>query len=126
MYRSADGLTWRPAAGTWLKDLWADDQWAAYGLGLHWTGDRYIACATLWKQRKSGMEAVGYKKDVIFLDEELNLLSTYNFDTRVYGVGSLDGVYYAETGGYLYRSADGLHWERSDVREIQEMLVKSQ
>ncbi len=31
-----------------------------------------------------------------------------------------------EWDGTVYRSADGLHWERSDVREIQEMLVKTQ
>ncbi len=92
----------------------------------------------------------GYSK-VYFLDREFHLTGSYDFGRLVEAVGYLDGVYYAKVanseggrngwtyydedgkehepkvfdpslGSALYRSSDGVNWEKTDIIQVRECL----
>ncbi len=149
VFLSSDGVNWQKAESEWLKERLG---WNTFCYGFAWTGERYLVGfdpyggygkGANWEQEDMGK--------VFFLDEELNLLSVCDMSQQgeppvkyikrnVSRVGVVDGLYYAllsdeyyiqeENRGVsgrdepvLYRSINGMDWEKTGVVQVQESLV---
>lgn len=126
VYLSADGKTWREAAGDWMVRNRAYDAWQYVFL---WTGDHYVGICLLAEDSGGGSHDVGWRewkqesKQVLLLDENLNVLETVDFDTYTTSLGYRDGLCCLNVTGCLYRSADGGRtWEETDIGQVRECL----
>lgn len=141
LWLSGDGLTWREVGGDFLAQ---SDGYQKRTYGLIWTGKNYLACCYL-DNGKSGDEkrVSGEVSKVFLLDEELNVIFSHDFGRGLERVGYREGVFYAEVGSeswdergrygvisingqapvnILWRSADGVHWEETDILTVRECL----
>ena len=142
LWRSADGRTWREAAGDFLRLSQGYDR-AEYC--LLWTGKNYLACCYLDNGQSGDEKRVSREVSKVFLlDEELNIVSSHDFGKGVERIGFRDGVCYAdvsekrwdererygtfhfsgekESDHTLWRSADGVNWEKTDIVQVRECL----
>lgn len=69
----------------------------------------------------------------LLLDEDFQLVGSYDFGCPVEAVGFLDGVYYAHVSSgsedtvqnaiELYRSTDGANWEKTEALYLRDGLT---
>ena len=141
LWRSEDAGTWREATGDFLS---LSQGYGEVEYCLFWTGEYYLACCYLDNGKKGDEERVSWDVAKVFLlDEDLNILSSHDFGKGVERIGCRDGVYYAEVsekrwderGRYgtfsvdgkrplhtLWRSADGVNWEKTDIIQVRDCL----
>lgn len=141
LYRSADGLVWT-LADTLRPVEMGDSIYEYIRYTILWTGKEYIAACPAGESRHGMMGHGGggwydgYSK-VYFLNEEFQVVDSYDFGRLVEAVGFLDGTYYVqvsdsegasdfefdrEAGASLYRSADGKTWEQTELIQAKEAL----
>ena len=128
VYLSSDGKTWREAAGEWMVRNRAYDAWHYAFL---WTGDHYVGICLLAEDSGDGSHSVSWRewkkesKQVLLLDEDLNVLGTTDFVTYTTSLGYRDGVCWVNVAERLYRSYDGGRtWEETDIGQVRECLRK--
>lgn len=134
LYASPNGISWSEVSALWPQDpefSGTDYDYLEYAVA--WSGRDYIACRKAAVRRHGMMgHAGGHWYDgntrVYFLNEALELLSSYDFGRLVEKIGFLNGAYYAQVsnsertsdtgfdwggeGCVLYRSTDGKSWEK--------------
>lgn len=141
LWRSEDAQTWREATGDFLA---LSRGYETVEYRLLWTGKNYLACCYLDNGKAGDEKRVsGEVSKVFLLDEDLNVISSHDFGRGIERLGIWKGVFYAEvgpeswdergrygvitTGGQasantLWRSTDGVNWEKTDIIQVRECL----
>lgn len=154
LFRSSDGVNWSKAESEWIDRGGRKESTAPPGHPLQnwrsdpayrflWTGTGYLAsCYQTFGLRFAAYTPSKDAGKVAFLDDDLKLLFTHDFGHVVQRIGCRDGVYYAQTDVWdlqfepprwdegaedtLWRSTDGVNWEKTDVLQVHDMLVELQ
>lgn len=112
LWLSSDAVTWWAAEAEWLENTQGQIQ-------MKWTGERYVARYYECSEEKLGCRPIGRAYEVLFLNEDLEVVSAHKFESCLDAVGYLDGEYYV-SAGHLYSSRDGENWvERDDIRQVR-------
>lgn len=143
VYISSDGVNWAEATGDWIV---GKRQKAAPQYAMTWAGDKYLACCRMGTAVDGVFQ--GYDDPdsgkALFLNENLDLIGSYDFGRLISEIGYQDGVYYVMTGSIgwdeasgmfnkpmsedapvLWRSNDGVNWERFDAFQVRASLVRT-
>lgn len=143
VYISSDGVNWAEATGDWIV---GKRQKAAPQYAMVWAGDKYLACCGMGTAVDGVFQ--GYDDPdsgkALFLNENLDLIGAYDFGRLISEIGYQDGDYYVMTGGLgwdeasgmfnrpisadapvLWRSNDGVNWERCDAFQVRASLVRT-
>ena len=136
-YASENGLDWHKAEADWIdghRAFFTGRREGSMGYSFVWTGKGYLAGCWLYAL-KEDVWAYEWHPDntkALFLDEEFQLVSAYDFGRPVSAVGFRDGMYYARVSARaegtirndteLYRSADGEHWEKIEDLDTSALL----
>lgn len=137
-YASENGLEWKKAEVDWInshRDFLSGGREGSLGYSFVWTGDRYLVSCDLHTLNEEKWE-YEYHPDntkALLLDEDFQLVGSYDFGRPVEAVGFLDGVYYARLSSSsentvqnaieLYRSTDGVNWEKTEALYLRDGLT---
>ncbi len=131
LYASVDGLNWVEVDTLRPPSMDESKAWGYAAYTFFWTGEHYYVGMKAGEYRHgmvgmSGGNWYGKNTLVWFLDENFEIISSYDFGRLVERVGYLDGTYYAEvvknegtsdhqvsgysTSNTVYRSTDGKSW----------------
>lgn len=137
-YASEDGLGWQKAEADWInnhRDFLSGGREGSLGYAFVWTGERYLVSCDL-HALNAGTWEYEYHPDntkALLLDENFQLVGSYDFGRPVEAVGFLDGFYYAQVSTEaektdpncleLYRSTDGMNWEKTEALYLREGLT---
>lgn len=137
-YASENGRDWQKAEAAWIndhRDFFTGRREGSLGYSFVWTGDKYLASCWLYALNNDKWEYEWYQDNTkaLFLDEDFQLVGSYDFGRPVSSVGFLNGFYYVRVATRpedvirldteLYRSADGEHWEKAEELNVRSVMV---